>query len=430
MKSLEYFHHEKIIDIQLSKYTDKYGGNVFHLYSDLNKLKNYLTDISPEDAPIINKFINRVKLLQKFDLPPINKKQPWYKYYNIIFKLKYLRLLPIVINWSKETNVDFSNKFKSNFLKEAFRLLYDDHEVKMFVFALPMAYFDNKSAGCPKGGSNAFVKKLEEKYISLGGKINFNTEVNKIIVENNVVTAINYNNDNIKHSDITLSATDWNLTFNKLLNGSFKNKINDELALLKNYEIFFSTILISFGINKVLNNFSHYLRFPLNEPLVSPDGTEYNRLELKISNFDETLVPKGKSLLSVNLYTKNGEYWINLRKQNLNEYNKVKNDFASKILLQVETQVGEISQHIEMTDVATPATIERYTNSWKGSTQGWLPGKKFINSSVCNYYYKNLDNFYYSSHWNTPGGGLPVVVKNSREVSKIICKRNNQKFVF
>jgi len=431
MESIKFHNHDLKIDIQLNKNKNKNGSNIFHLYSNLKKFEKYLIDLSPEDERTIRQFTKHIRLLQKFDLPPIDKKQSLFPtLFNNLKKIKYLEILPIVYKWSRQTNVDFAQKFKSPFLREAFSLLYDDEKVKMLVFALPLAYFDNKSAGCPIGGSLIIAKKLEEKYISLGGKINFNADVKKIIVDKNKAIGLIYNNEQISNSNIVLSTADWHFTFFNLLNKEYRNKDTDELSKSKKYEVFFSSMLFSIGIKKDLGYLPHFFRFPLKKEIVSPDGTIYKRLEIEISNFDEVIVPKGKTLISVNLYTKNGDYWINLRRTDFELYNKLKNDFCNLIIDAIGAYIGKIKDDIDMIDVATPATIQRYTNSWKGSTQGWLPSKNFLSSTTCAFNLKEVKNFYYSSHWSTAGGGLPVVIKNSREVTKLICKNNKLKFIF
>ena len=429
MESIEFINHDLRIDIQLSKNKDKYGDNVFHFYTNLDKLESYLIDLSPEDTALIVKFIKRIRLLQKYDLPPISEKLPFIKsVVKGIGMIKYFEVFPLLYRWSRETNMTFAKKFKNLFLQEAFNLLYDEEEVKMLVFTLPHAYYDKKSAGYPAGGSISFTKKLEEKYISLGGKINFNSNVNNVIVENNSAVGLNYNNDKIINSDFTLSTADWYYTIFNALKGKYVDENIIQLSEQKKMEVFFSAILFSYGVNKDYNSLPHFSRFPLSNPIVSPDGTIYKRLELRISNFDQTIAPKGKSLLSVSLYTKNGDYWINLRNENIESYNNAKNEFSKKILEALENQIGQFQKDIEMIDIASPATIFRYTNNWKGSTQGWLPGKNFLASSPVGFKIKGLNNFYYSSHWNTPGGGLPVVIKNSREVTQLICKNIGVEF--
>ena len=50
-------------------------------------------------------------------------------------------------------------------------------------------------------------------------------------------------------------------------------------------------------------------------------------------------------------------------------------EFAQKVIDLLESKTGGIKDHIEEIDVATPATFHRYTHNWKGSVQGWLPGR-------------------------------------------------------
>ncbi|MBA3706866.1 MAG: NAD(P)/FAD-dependent oxidoreductase, partial [Bacteroidetes bacterium] len=96
--------------------------------------------------------------------------------------------------------------------------------------------------------------------------------------------------------------------------------------------------------------------------------------------------------------------------------------FTNKIIELLDKRLGGIKEFIEVIDVATPATFQRYTNNWKGSTQGWLPGKNLLAKSPVGFKLPGLKNFYYSSHWNQPGGGLPIAIKTGRDVAKQICK--------
>ena len=179
---------------------------------------------------------------------------------------------------------------------------------------------------------------------------------------------------------------------------------------------------------KEFKDFPHYSRVPLEEKLVSPDGTIYERLEVHVYNYDPTKAPEGKTTVTVSFYTTKREFWIDARKNNRPEYRKAKNDFLEKIIELLDKRLGGIKDKIEVIDVATPATFLRYTNNWKGSTQGWLPGKNLLAKSPVGFKLPGLKNFYYSSHWNQPGGGLPIAIKTGRDVAKLICKENKIKF--
>jgi phytoene dehydrogenase-like protein len=140
------------------------------------------------------------------------------------------------------------------------------------------------------------------------------------------------------------------------------------------------------------------------------------------------LAPKGKTTVTVSFYTTNREFWIDARKNDRPKYRQAKEEFTKQIIDLLDKRLGGIKNNIEVIDIATPATFQRYTGNWKGSTQGWLPGKNLLAKSPVGFKIPGLKNFYYSSHWNQPGGGLPIAIKTGRDVAKLICKEYNKKF--
>ena len=429
MKSIPFHNHDLKYDLELKTNTDKYGSKIFHFYTNLDKLEKYLIDIAPEDSEIIQTFIKKVRVFQNYDLPPIPQENSFLKATIEGMKMaRYFPVLKLIREWNKETNFTFATKLKNPFLKESFQLLYDDDEVKMLVFALPLAFYDSKSAGYPIGGSLTLVNKLEETYKSLGGKINFNSDIQKIIIENNQATGIQYNENKVDNSDLTISTADWYFTLFNALEGKYITKTTTALKNQEKLKTFFSVVMFSIGINKDLGYLPHFFRFPLETEITSPDGTKYQRFEVHIYNYDKTLAPEGKTLMSICFYTNNGEFWINQRENDIENYKKLKNEFAEIVLQNLEKKIGINTEMIDMLDIATPATFLRYTNNWQGSTQGWMPGKNFMASPPVKLKIKGLNNFYYASHWNTPGGGIPVALKIGRDVTRLICKENNIKF--
>lgn len=428
MKKVEFVNHDIRIEVEV-KNKDKYGSHVFKLYTDLNKLHEYLLDLSPEDKKPIDELIKSMRVMQKFDLPPIMDDLPFFQ--NMIRGIKMTRYLEFVwwfLKLKNETNYTFAKKLKNPFLRESFELLYDGNEVNILVITMPLSVFDKKSAGYPVGGSLEFAKKIEQAYLKFGGKIHYKTPVKKIIVEDNAAKGLLVRNDVVHHSDIILSAADWNFSVFNLLDGKYVNDKILQLRDLKKLEVFYSIVHLGFGINADLKDHPHFSRFPLKEDLILPDGTKYDRLEVHIYNYDRTMAPEGKTSVVVSFYTKNGDWWIDLRKNDRPKYREVKKEFTQKIIDLLDERLGGIKDKLEMSDMATPATVYRYTNNWKGSTQGWLPGKNLLSPSPVGFTLPGLKNFYYSSHWNQPGGGLPIAIKTGRDVTKYICKAVGKKF--
>jgi phytoene dehydrogenase-like protein len=429
MDSIRFVNHDVRVDIEVKNNRNKYGDKVFHLYTDLEILERYMTDLAPQDNILIKKLIRSMRKIQKFEIPPmIETSLKVSSFKQKIGMIKYLPLLFFMMKWKNITNYSLAGKFKDPFLKEAFQLFFDGEEMPLLIITIPLAFFDKKGTGYPVGGSLLFAKKLEEKYLSLGGKIQYRTGVKQIITENNAATGILLEDGREIGSDITLSAGDWYSTVFNLLNGNYVNKAILELSREKKLQVYYSIVLISLGISRTFKGQSHFFRFPLDDDLVSPDGTRYSRVEVQIYNFDPTLAPEGKTVVSVSFYTRNGDYWIDLYHSDRNNYNKCKADFASRVIGILEEKFGDIKEKIEVVDVATPATFFRYTNNWKGSTQGWLPGKNIMADSPVDFELPGLKNFYFASHWSVPGGGLPVAIKTSRDVVQIICKKYHKKF--
>jgi phytoene dehydrogenase-like protein len=429
MDSIRFVNHDIRMDIEVKNNKDKYSSTVFHLYTNLEKLEQYMCDIAPEDAKHIHTFILSTRKIQCFEIPPMINEVP--ALLPLKQKIKYVKYLPLLLylfKWQNVTNYSFARKFKNPFLKEAFQLFFDGDELPLIIMSMPMANYDINSAGYPVGGSSLFTQKILDKYISLGGKIRYNSKVDKIICENNSAKAIELKDGIRIESDITVSAADWHETVFNFLEGKYVNKTITALGQEKKLPVFYSVFMVSLGVNGSFKDQPHMIRFPLKTDLISPDGTKYPRLEVHIYNYDPTLAPDGKTVISLTLYTKQGDYWINLRKSDPEQYKKVKEEFANKLIKLVDEKIGGIASNIEEMDVATPATFNRYTNNWKGSIQGWLPGKKLMAIPPVEFELPGLKNFYYCGHWSVPGGGLPVAVKSARDVAMIICKKNNIEF--
>jgi phytoene dehydrogenase-like protein len=130
----------------------------------------------------------------------------------------------------------------------------------------------------------------------------------------------------------------------------------------------------------------------------------------------------------VSFYTEHADFWIDLRKNDRPKYREAKKQMLETITNLLDERLGGIKDKIEEVDFATPATYLRYTNNWKGSTQGWLPSENLIALSPVKFTLPNLTNFYMASHWNQPGGGLPIAISAGRDLTKKICKEQKKKF--
>jgi len=169
----------------------------------------------------------------------------------------------------------------------------------------------------------------------------------------------------------------------------------------------------------------------LDQP-VEIGGQKVNAIGVKHYGYDPTLSPKGKSIIEV-IFSSNHKYWKDLLSIDLERYEAEKKQVASVVISELEKRYPGIKEQVDMVDVATPLTFERYTGNWQGSFEGWRLTTKTllmsINGKGMSKTLPRLENFYMTGQWVEPGGGLPTSMMSARNLIQIICYRDGKKFI-
>ena len=98
----------------------------------------------------------------------------------------------------------------------------------------------------------------------------------------------------------------------------------------------------------------------------------------------------------------------------------------------LKERFGELLDHVEEVDVATPITWERFSGNWRGAYEGWLPTRGAMVRGLMGGMRKTLpglDNFYMVGQWTVPGGGLPGVAPAARALVQRLCRQDGKRFV-
>lgn len=399
-------------------------GREFHFYTNPDKLEPELLKIAPEDGKFVKNMINSVKAFAKYDMQMSKPIELWTP---IDYYLRQFITAPYVghlSRWSKSLKTTIE-KCKSGILKE---ILNQDFfsRYPFYFFFISIGQMNDKSVGYPIGGSRNFAKQIENKFVSLGGKIKFNSTVNKIIVKDNKATGIILEHgEKIENNQLIISAADGYNTIFNLLDGKFLDK--RIRRRYDNHPKWPSIVLVSLGISRTFANEPSLIDIRLDNKLIIDDQTASDSIPVTIYNFDSNLAPEGKTCLRVILHTGNYLYWSNLRNSDPKRYDFEKDRIANEIVEILEKHIGHIKNCLEQIDVSTPATFSRYTNNWNGSIQGWewLPGliPEHIKSNL-----PKLKNFWTTGQWTMPGGGVAGAFINARDLVRIICAKNGIKF--
>lgn len=419
MKNVAFIDHEEYIRVE-----DK-DGNFIRVFTNLNKLEKEMLEKAQEDKELIIEFTNAVRKFFKLQIPVEKAPETFNLLDSLKMIFKFIPYIRALKKWSSISAHEHAEKCKNNLLKKTFESIFLPKMITLFSIMM-LVWMHKKSAGYPIGGSLKFSRLIEKKYLELGGKINYKSKVRKIIIENNSVKGIILDNGEPHNSDIVISAADGYYTIFEMLEGKYINeKIKD---YYDNYETFPSYVQVSLGVSRTFENEPHTLVFPLEKPLLIDESVTYEYIMIRVFNFDPTLAPEGKTIITTIFPTQNYKYWDTLKKSNNEKYRLEKERIANEVTEILDKKYGNIKSNIEIIDVSTPSTVIRYTNNWKGSFDGWLLTPK-MGFKKMKKFLPGLKNFYMAGQWVEPGGGLPSAILSGRNVTQIICKEDKKKFI-
>ncbi|HVZ80226.1 MAG TPA: NAD(P)/FAD-dependent oxidoreductase [bacterium] len=387
-------------------------GKALHLYSDVDRLEKHLLGFSPQDAKPIHRLTDAIRLFARLD--------KWN------FHWDDLPLAPVYLEkavWALRTNFRrFSLQFKDPFLRNFFGTVFGMPEMSILMLITPLGWHHNKNGGYPIGGSLEFAKSIEARYRGLGGKVQYEAKVEKILEMNGKVFGLELADGTEHYFDRILAAGDGHMTFERLL----ENRHNDEelYQRFKNLKPFNPIVVCSYGVRRDMSHEPHGLLLPLDPPL-EVAGKPQKYLYVRHYAHDPTLAPRGRTIVKVSFQTDYG-YWKALHADPA-RYEAEKHGLSRKVLALLDKRFLGITSQVEVTDVATPTTFERYTHNWRGSIEGWLPDLKSFLKPLPKTL-KGLRGLYFAGQWVQPGGGLPTCLMTGKDIIKRICREDGKAF--
>jgi len=418
MKNIQFIDYSEYIRVE-----DE-NGQFISVRTNVDELEKEMLAKAPEDKELITAFTSAARKLLKLEMPLEKAPETYNLLDGLKMIVKFLPYLGLFRKWSRVSAKEFAEKCKNPLLEKTFKAMFVQ-EMSVLFLIMTIVWMHKKSAGYPIGGSLKFARLIEKRYLELGGRIHYKSRVKKIITKNDAAKGILLENGETHGADIVVSAADGYCTIFEMLEGKYiDNKIR---YYYENYKPFPSYLQVSLGISRTFPEVSYSLVFPLEKALVIDPETTSETIGLRIFNFDPTLAPEGKTVISTLLTTYNYKYWVDLKEKDKAKYKSEKERIANAFIEILENKFGDIKSKVEVVDISTPATVIRYTNNWKGSLEGWLltpeVGLKQMKKVL-----PGLRDFYMAGQWVEPGGGLPTAIMSGRNVTQIICQKDKKKF--
>lgn len=273
----------------------------------------------------------------------------------------------------------------------------------------------------PQGGMYKIIEGMVSLAESLGVKFQYNSAVEKIVVENNQATGVVVNGVQENFTYVVASA-DYNHVEQKLLPKEFRKydeEYWDERKLAP------SSLIYYIGLNKKLKNLQHHNLFfdadfnkHADQIYETPGWPEKPLFYVSCpSKTDDSVAPEGHENLFILMPSAPG----------LIDTEGVQKRFLQHILSRLEALTGEsIQEHIVYCRNYGPTNFIQDYNAFKGNAYGLantLLQTANLKPSIIN---KKVKNLFYTGQLTVPGPGVPPSLISGQVVARHIIREHNK----
>lgn len=398
-------------------------GKAVNFYTDADRLESHLMEIAPEDKKEIKNFIRAVRKMGNFGMPVDKPMDMMTAGDGLKFAAGNLGSFGLLMKYTKMTMGELAQKFKNPLLKRAIKSTMSDYYTSLALLTT-LAGMNAGDCGYPEGGSRVMAKRMEKRYLDLGGKVFYNSRVDKILVEGGKAVGIRFSDGKEARADHIVSCADGYATLVHMLEDKYTPEMYRNLfGNPKKYPAITSA-LVFMGINAEIPYDFRLIQVRRAKP-VSLNGITSDCVSLLHYGYDRNMAPKGKSVVAC-FYEADYDYWKELHTDK-ERYNEEKKKLEEDAVAAVIGRFPEADGKIEVTDVVTPVTYEKYCNAWRGAWMTWVKNEE----GVPRYYpgiLPGLENFIMAGMWTLPPGGLPGAGAAGRFAAHRLCIQNGMQF--
>lgn len=394
-------------------------GSVLTVYVDPDRLEQHMKALAPADAKVIEAYANAVRRFARFEFFRFLTAKPWEM-------VGLLPHFPLMIKWSRVTLGEYAQRLTDSFLQRAFPWIqYDIPDVPATANLAFLAECYQRRLGWPVGGAQAFSQAIADRYTELGGELHYRSRVEEVLVENGRAVGVRLADGTEHHADVIVSAADGHTTIFDMLGAKYiDGKIRSYYDAVPESQVMNFHLFL--GVALDMSHEPHMVTLLLKEPM-RVMGRTIERLDVELFGAETGLAPEGKTAVKVALeasYT----YWRDLYADR-NRYDEEKERVAEAVIARLEDRFPGLKASIEVVDVATPVTIERFTGNYHGFQAWGIPGAGLFDMAkgLCKTL-PDLDGFYMVGQWALANLGISTVAVAGRKLIEGICRRDGKRF--
>ncbi len=400
----------------------EHHGQTFTIWKDIDKLRDEMLRLAPEDATQIAEFIGAIKDLGVMGIPA-KKPMEMMHVFDYMAMVKMAKVGKAMMKYSPMTCAEYAANYKSPILADFFAYsMRANFSISSLLFSI--AIFCSGNGAIPKGGSRAMAKRMEQKYLSLGGEVKYNCSAEKIVTQNGIATNVLCANGEEYTGDYIIPACDVHITFGKLLDKQYEcEEYTTRDSDPYTYPLP-SCVYIGLGIADEMKGFPHSITFDC-EPYIA-GTTTLTKAGFKTYTHEKSFAPIGHTacVSYIDQDSNDCDHWLKLYTDK-QAYNAKKYELANNVVEKIVKRFPELQDKITVLDVATPATYHRYTGAYKGAWMAYMftpKGKPVSHKGRI----PGLDNVVLASQWLEYSGGLPTAALSGKFAIQRILKKESK----
>lgn len=278
----------------------------------------------------------------------------------------------------------------------------------LYFLAVYKGYYYDGPTAYIKGGFlglfKAMVKKIEEN----GGEVKFNATVKRIITHKGCIRGVATEKEEYKTKVVISNANPLHTLGELIDNAKLSQEYQAKLAPLEKsisasqlylgLKVPAKTLGMHHHIISVNSSYSQEQDFSYS---LSSDYENCSFMLVDHTQIDPSLAPVGKGTLMI-MVLDNYSHWKDLNQE---DYKRQKREVALKLIQRAEKYLPGLSNNIEIMELATPKTMQRFGNSLEGAIYGYA--QTVLQSSINRLRQETkIKGLFLTGAWTQPGHGI------------------------
>ena len=333
--------------------------------------------------------------------------------------MEFVRMLPALIITPfllMESASGYARRFKNPRIRNLLKAVVDP-DINALSLIYTLSTFSAGDSGYPKGGSLLMAQNMADCLTSLGGEIRYRTPALAIAKEGDTVRV--QTASETLQADAVIISMDARTAIDKLFGEPLQVRWAQRMRQnLKTTQCMF----IGMGVKADLSAYPRSMQMVLPCPFTMA-GITYNTLIVNNYAKEGDYAPEGCTVLTCLLHGNSYDYWAAAKSDG--SYAAKKQETIALVIDRLSDRIPELKTSVEVTDMATPLTYERYCDTYQGSYMShWEPLTRVPHAPI-----RFAPGIYFTGQRVNFSGGLPPAAVTGRRTAQTLCKDFGVEFV-